>query len=82
MPAKKNAKRDPIPQEFPSPEAAGDFWDQHDLADYWDQTRPVEDFSCKIEREQFLVALEPSLARRLRETARQRGISGEALLHL
>ncbi len=25
-----------------SPAEIGEFWDQHDLADYWDQTHEVE----------------------------------------
>lgn len=40
---KKNKKhREPIPESFNSIEEAGEFWDTHSLADYWDQTREVE----------------------------------------
>ncbi len=28
----------------------GEFWDSHDLADYWDQTEPVE-FEVEIQLE-------------------------------
>jgi len=31
-------KRDPIPKHFKSIEEAREFWDSHDLADYWDST--------------------------------------------
>ncbi len=82
MPAKKRAKRDPLPEEFSSAAAAGEFWDRHDVADYWDQTKPVKDFICRIERRRYLVALEPALARELSQAARRRGISTEALVNL
>lgn len=82
MPAKKRVERDPVPGEFPSLEAAAEFWDTHDLTDYLDLWKPVDDYSCKIEEEAHLVAIEPSLARRLRQAARKRGISSEALANL
>jgi hypothetical protein len=82
MPVKKRKKGEPLPESFPSAEAAGDFWDTHDLGDYWDQTKPVTDLKFRIKRRQFLFAVEPSLARRLRETASGKGITGEALLNL
>src|SRR5438132_11759013 len=82
MPAKRRAKRDPIPKTFASPLAAGEFWDDHDLADYWDQTRAVADEASRIERRRFLIALEPTLARKLGKAARERGVSREALVNL
>ena len=39
---KKNKKRDPMPPADATPEEIGDFWDTHDLADYWDETEEVE----------------------------------------
>jgi len=33
--------RDPIPKHFESLDEAAEFWDCHDLADYWDQTSEV-----------------------------------------
>jgi len=82
MPAKKKVARDPLPESFPTPEAAGDFWDTHDLADYWDLTRQVKDLKFEIKKRRFMVSLEPSLAARLRTAARKRGISSETLIHL
>ena len=82
MSGKKRARIDPIPEEFPSLEGAADFWDTHDTTDYLDQTKPVSDLEFRIERRQYLVALEPTLARKLTAAARQRGISSEALLNL
>lgn len=82
MPVKRKQKIEPIPKSFPTLEAAGEFWDTHDLADYWDQTRPIQNVTFKIERRRFLVSLEPSLAENLHRVARARGISSETLLHL
>ena len=82
MPVKKKAKRDPIPEHFSSVEEAADFWDRHDTADYLDQSCPVADLVFQLQERQYLVALEPSLARKLCEAARRRGISGEALANL
>jgi len=32
----------PIPEEFTTLEEAAEFWDKHDLADYWEFTKEVE----------------------------------------
>jgi CopG antitoxin of type II toxin-antitoxin system len=82
MRARRKAKVDPLPEEFATPEQAGEFWDEHDLTNYLEHTRPVRDTVFRIERRQYLVALEPSLAQRLAEAARQRGISTGALANL
>ena len=78
----KKAKRDPIPEHFSSVEEAADFWDRHDTTDYLDQSRPVTDLVFRIQERQYLIALKPSLARKLSDAARRRGISGEALANL
>ena len=59
----------------------GEFWDAHDLADYWDRTRPVE-FDVDLQSEATYYAVEGGLARRVRQIARRNGISGETLLNL
>ena len=38
----KNKKQDPMPPPDATPEEIGEFWDTHDLADYWDETYEVE----------------------------------------
>jgi hypothetical protein len=76
---KNNKKRDPIPTHFECIEEAAEFWDSHDLADYWDLTKEVE-FEVDIQRRVFLTALEPELAKKLTECARKQGESSwEAL---
>ena len=39
---KEDKKRDPMPPPDATPEEIGEFWDTHDLADYWDETQEVE----------------------------------------
>ena len=74
-------KRDPIPKHFKSVQEAGDFWDSHDLADYWDLTREAH-FDVDIQQRVFLTALEPELAKRLATCSHKQGISAETLINL
>lgn len=76
-----NVKRDPIPEHFRSVEEAAEFWDSHDLADYWDLTREAH-FEVDIQRRVFLAALEPQLAKKLTDFARRQGISTETLINV
>jgi len=74
-------QRDPIPEHFKSIEEAAEFWDTHDLADYWDLTREAQ-FEADIERRVFLIALEPELAKKLTARARSQGVSTETLVNV
>lgn len=74
-------KRDPIPRHFRSIEEAAEFWDSHDLAEYWDLTREAR-FEVDIERHLFVTALEPELAKKLVACARKQGISTETLINV
>ncbi len=58
-----------------------EFWDRHDLAEYWDQTKPV-DFEVDIRSEVTYYALDITLSTKIREIAKQRGVSSETLLNL
>jgi hypothetical protein len=78
---RNSKKRDPIPEHFKSVEEAADFWDSHDLADYWDLTREAQ-FEVDIQRRVFLTALEPELAKKLTTCARQQGVSTETLINV
>ena len=59
----------------------GEFWDTHDLADYWEQTEPVE-FEVDIQSEVRYYALESALAASVAKVAWERGVSVETLLNL
>jgi len=78
---KSRKQRDPIPRHFRSVAEAAEFWDSHDLADYWDQTREVG-VEVDIQRRMFLTALEPELAKKLVACARKQGVSTETLINV
>ena len=59
----------------------GEFWDSHDLTDYWDQTKPVE-FEVEIESDATYFPVETSLSAKLVSLAQRRGVSPETLLNL
>lgn len=58
-----------------------EFWDAHDLTDYWDQTAPVA-FEVDIQSEAVYYPVEPKLSGRISTLAKRRGISPETLLNL
>jgi len=59
----------------------GEFWDTHDLGDYWDQTKPVE-FDVNIQSEVLYYRLDSVLSKKMQVIAEQRGVSPETLLNL
>lgn len=59
----------------------GEFWDTHDLADHWEQTREV-DFEVSLESSVMYFAVEKSLAEKLRAAAKNHGVSPETLLNV
>jgi hypothetical protein len=59
----------------------GEFWDIHDLADYWDKTKSVE-FEIDVQSEVTYYAVEKELSGKIRAIAKQRGISEDMLLNL
>ncbi|MBE7549958.1 MAG: hypothetical protein HS126_02625 [Anaerolineales bacterium] len=59
-----------------------EFWDTHSLADYWDQTEPVEFEISPEARRRYLVAVDPDLLSRARRIAHLRGLSTESLINL
>ena len=73
--------RDPVPKHFGTVDEAGQFWNDHDLADYADLTRGA-DFEVDLKRRVFLTSLEPELAKKLTTVARTQGISTETLINV
>ncbi len=59
----------------------GEFWDTHDLSDYWDQTYPVE-FDVDLQSSVTYFPLEAKLSKKIRLVAEQHGVSPETLLNL
>ena len=62
-------------------QAIGEFWDTHDLDEYWDQTQPAE-FEVNIQSEMTYYRLDATLSDRVRSLAKQRGVSPETLVNL
>lgn len=50
----------------------GVYWDNHDLADHWEQTQPV-DFQVDIRSEVIYYPLEATLSMQMRSLAERRG---------
>jgi len=59
----------------------GEFWDNHDVTDYWEQTKPV-DFEVDIQAEGRYCAIEPTLVTKISKIAWQKGVSMETLVNL
>lgn len=59
----------------------GEFWAEHDLADYWEHTEPVE-FEVDIQFEKKYYPLERSIVEEVSRVARKRGVAAETLLNL
>ena len=49
-----NKRKSGIPEHFSSAEEAGEFWDSHSAADYWDELEE-EGMEFEIEKRTFLV---------------------------
>lgn len=61
-------------------EEIAEFWDNHSLADYWDQTQEV-DFEVTAKRRRR-VTLDPDVYAQLEAQAQARGILPETLVNL
>ena len=61
--------------------AIADFWDEHDLSDYWDQTRSVH-ADVELESEESLYAIEKGLSKTIRRVAKESGVSPHTLINL
>jgi len=59
----------------------GEFWDTHDLGDYWDQVQPVE-AEIAIEDELVYYPVDRALSSKIRSAARRHGVSSQTLLNL
>lgn len=65
----KKVKREPIPKEFRTLEEAGEFWDTHSAADYWDEMEDVK-MDVDITGRRFVVLLDDAIYRVARQRAK------------
>jgi len=77
--SKKNIE--PIPDEFKTIMVASDFWDKHDITDYWDDTKEVK-FRAGLKKEPKYIALEESIAKKAFNMAKKKHVSIETLVNL
>lgn len=53
-------RKDPIPEHFDTAEKAGEFWDTHSAADYWDEIEETE-IEFDIRKRIFLIAIDDQI---------------------
>ncbi len=59
----------------------GEFWDTHDLSDYWELTKPAA-FEVDLQGSSIYFPLQRDLVEQLRQAAAVQGVSPETLLNL
>jgi len=59
----------------------GEFWDTHDVSDFWDKTRKTS-FEVDIESEVTYYALDKTLSERMQAVALKRGVTADTLVNL
>jgi len=78
---KSKKKIEPIPDEFKTIMEASDFWDKHDITEYWDDTKEVK-FKVSLKKEPKYIALEESIAEKAFNVAKKKHVSIETLVNL
>ena len=66
--------------EFNSTDELVDFFDSHDMGDYWEQM-PEADFEIRIKRRKHLIALDEDVVTEVTQIAKAKKISSEALIN-
>ena len=59
----------------------GEFWDTHDLTEFWDQTKKAS-FEVDVESEITYYSLDKRLAEKVQMIAQERGVSADTLINL
>lgn len=72
--------RDPMPDEFASREEEAEFWDTHDIADYWHELKPVELKFSENLAHGVVVRFSSDTLTKVYETAIEQGITMDALI--
>ena len=81
MTQEKMLPKEPIP-EFTSREEEARFWDTHDMADYWDEFKPVKVRFAKNLSEGLHIRLDPEKMNQLRSEAAHKGIGPTTLARM
>ena len=80
MSEKGKSVKDPMPGKFASREEEAEFWDTHDIADYWHELTPVEFKFSETLANGVVVRFESDTLTKVYETAREQGITMDALI--
>jgi len=59
----------------------GEFWDTHDLSEFWKQTKPAK-FEVDIQTQRMYYPIDSKLSDDILKVARKRGVSPETLINL
>ncbi|MBI4691604.1 MAG: hypothetical protein HY754_15270 [Nitrospirae bacterium] len=59
----------------------GEFWDTHDLADFWNKTKAAS-FDVDIGSEVTYYAVDKILSEKIQSISQKRGITGDTLINL
>jgi hypothetical protein len=59
----------------------GEFWDKHDLSDFWKNTKKVR-FDVVLEPEATYYPVERNLSEKIQSVARKQGVSSDTLVNL
>lgn len=59
----------------------GEFWDNHDLTDFWEKTEPVK-FEVDIKSVRKYFPINRDLSEKVVQIAQKQGVSPETLLNL
>jgi hypothetical protein len=70
-----------ISEEFSSIKEAADFWDTHDLTDFWEDTKEIK-CDSRVPSVPRYIPLEKEIAEKIVKISRQQHISSETLVNL
>jgi hypothetical protein len=81
----EESNRDPIPLHFSNLWEAGEFWDAHSAADYWDEMEEVE-IEFALQDRLFFVPVQNDIYYQIRQRATKEGrplpdLVNDMLLH-
>lgn len=59
----------------------GEFWDAHDLSEFWNKTKPTS-FDVVMESETTYYAMDMKLSEEVEAIAHKRGVAADTLINL
>ena len=77
----KRNKKESLPKRFNSIDEAAEFWDTHDLSDYWKYTKPIK-AQIKIKASPRYLLVEEHIAQALARIAKKKKIPAEVIANL